>query len=242
VTEFSNELGFVEVLIRMRGYAESSPAVTRTIDNMPLIEKFWMFWATPWLEKVQRVGEFYWLLKTQYYYRFFWGHIGKRSKIIQPMRLRNVHNIQVGVNVIISRFAFLITLQESETVVPQLTIGDGCRIGHMNHIACIREVRIGANVLTADRVFISDHSHGFSDINVPILQQPLKSKGEVSIGEGTWIGENACVISCHIGRNCVIGSNAVVLGDVPDYCVAVGAPARIIRRMNPESGPKTVNR
>src|SRR2546429_5670580 len=53
----------------MRGYAESSPAVTRTIDNMPLIEKFWMFWATPWLEKVQRVGEFYWLLKTQYYYR-----------------------------------------------------------------------------------------------------------------------------------------------------------------------------
>ena len=217
----------------MSSFAEGLPAIHRTIAHMLLTKKFKMFWATPWLEKVQRVGEFYWLLKTQFYYRLFWGHIGKRSKIIQPLRLRNVHNIQIGENVIISRFAFLLTLQESESVVPRLTFGDGCRIGHMNHIACVNEVRIGANVLTADRVFISDHSHGFSDTRLPILQQPLQSKGSVSIGDGTWIGENAAVISCHVGKNCVIGTNSVVLSDVPDYCVVVGAPARIIRRLNP---------
>jgi len=223
----------MEDTTRMRASSEILPSVQKQIDKMALTKKFGTFWATPWLEKVQRIGEYYWLLKTQLYYRLFWGHIGKRSKIIQPMRLRNVQNIKIGQNVIISRFAFLLTLQESESVVPQLSFGDGCRIGHLNHIACIQEVRIGANVLTADRVFISDHSHGFSDTRIPILQQPLQSKGPVSIGDGTWIGENAAVISCRVGKNCVIGTNAVVLSDVPDYCVVVGAPARIIRRLNP---------
>ena len=212
--------------------SSATPTVT---ERMTLTKKLGIFWRLPWLEKTQRVAEFYWLLKTQYYYRFFWGRIGKGSKLIQPLRLRNVQNIQIGEDVIISRLAFLLTLQQHDSTVPRLIIGDGCRIGHMNHIACIHEVQIGANVLTADRVFISDHSHGFSDTNVPILQQPLVSKGAVNIGDGTWIGENACVVSCRIGRNCVIGSNAVVLSDIPDYCVAVGAPARIVRRLNPSS-------
>jgi acetyltransferase-like isoleucine patch superfamily enzyme len=219
--------------MRMRDSATLVSAMPGEIDHMKLTKKIGVFWATPWLEKVQRVGEFYWLLKTQYYYRFFWGHIGKGSKLIQPMRLRNVHNIQIGDDVIVSRYAFLLTLQVDDSVIPRILIGNGCRIGHLNHIASVHEVQIGANVLTADRVFISDHSHGFSDISVPILQQPVVSKGPVSIGDGTWIGENASVISCRIGRNCVIGSNAVVLSDIPDYCVAVGAPARIVRRRNP---------
>jgi acetyltransferase-like isoleucine patch superfamily enzyme len=151
------------------------------------------------------------------------------------MRLRNVHNIHIGTNVIINKYAFLLTVQEDKSVVPRLTIGDGCVIGHMNHITCVCAVDIGENVLTADRVFISDHSHAFSDTTVPILKQPVEPKGKVCIGSGTWIGENAAVLSCNIGKNCVIGANAVVLSDIEDYCVAVGAPARVIRRWNPES-------
>src|SRR5262249_47544727 len=125
--------------------------------------------------------------------------------------------------------------QEDKTTVPRLTIGDGCIIGHMNHITCINEVQIGKYVLTADRVYISDHSHGYSDAIVPILSQPKVSKGKVSIGDGTWIGENAVVLSCNIGKNCVVGSNAVVMSDVPDYSVAVGIPAHVVRRFNPSS-------
>jgi acetyltransferase-like isoleucine patch superfamily enzyme len=148
------------------------------------------------------------------------------------MRLRNVRNIRIGENVLINQYAFLLTLQEDKAVVPRLTIGDGSVIGHMNHITCICEVKIGESVLTADRVFISDHSHAFSETTIPILKQPIVSKGKVSIGNGTWIGENAAVLSCNIGKNCVIGANAVVLSDIPDYCVAAGAPARVIRRWN----------
>jgi acetyltransferase-like isoleucine patch superfamily enzyme len=202
---------------------------------MSLTRKFSRFWTSPWLEKTQSVAEFFWLLKTRFYYRIFFASIGPKSKVIAPMRLRNVHNIHIGQNVTINKYAFLLTLQEDESVVPQMSIGDGCVIGHMNHITCIRELEIGENVLTADRVFISDHSHTFSDTTVPILKQPIESKGKVRIGSGTWIGENAVVLSCNIGKNCVIGANTVVLSDIEDYCVAVGAPARVIRRWNPIS-------
>ncbi len=202
---------------------------------MNLLRKLTKFWKSPWLEKTQSAAGFYWSLKTRFYYRLFFGAMGQKSKLIAPMRLRNVHNIHIGESVLIHKYAFLLTLQEDKSLVPRLTIGDGSIIGHMNHIACISEVDIGEYVLTGDRVFISDHSHGFSETTIPILKQPPVSKGKVSIGRGTWIGENVAVLSCHIGKNCVIGSNAVVLSDIPDYSVAVGAPARVIRRWNPVS-------
>lgn len=202
---------------------------------MSLISSLSRLWNSPWLEKIQSITGFYWALKTQFYYRYFFADIGHKSKLIAPMRLRNVHNIRIGENVIINRYAFLLTLQEDKSVVPRLTIGNGSVIGHMNHITCICEVEIGENVLTADRVYISDHSHGFLETTVPILKQPVVSKGKVGIGSGTWLGENVAVLSCKIGKNCAIGANAVVLSDIPDYCVAVGAPARVIRRWNPIS-------
>ena len=91
---------------------------------------------------------------------------------------------------------------------------------------------IGENVLTADKVYISDNLHSYTNIHLPILQQPIKQLKDVYIGSGTGIGENACIIGATIGKQCVIGANAVVTKDIPDYCVAVGAPATIIKRYN----------
>ena len=53
---------------------------------------------------------------------------------------------------------------------------------------------------------------------------------EVQIGEGSWLGENVCVMGVSIGKHCVVGANSVVTKDFPDYCVIVGAPAKIIKR------------
>ena len=55
------------------------------------------------------------------------------------------------------------------------------------------------------------------------------------IGEGSWLGEHVCVIGASIGKHCVIGANAVVVHDIPDYSVAVGAPARVIKKFNEDS-------
>ena len=65
---------------------------------------------------------------------------------------------------------------------------------------------------------------------MPVKYQPIKQLNEVYIGDGCWIGENVCIIGASIGKNSVIGANAVVMKDIPDYCVAVGAPARVIKK------------
>ena len=201
-----------------------------------LLKRVRRFWRYPFLEKVESVVEFYWLCKTRLYYRCFFGGIGDHSKILAPLRLKNVQHIFVGDDVLINRHAFLLTMPLPNQDLPRLVISDGCVIGHMNHITCVNEVMVGAKVLTADRVHISDNSHVFVDPARAILEQGVESRGKVSIGEGTWIGENASVISCSIGKHCVVGANAVVITDIPDYCVAVGSPARVVRRFNQLSG------
>ena len=96
-------------------------------------------------------------------------------------------------------------------------------------------VVIGDQVLTANNVYISDNVHDFADISTPSMHQPVLFKKAVSIGSGSWIGENACIIGASVGRNCVIGANAVVTRDIPDFCVAAGIPAVVIRQYEPGS-------
>ena len=182
-----------------------------------------------------RVSAFYWLTKTQVIDRHFFGAIGSRSRLIKPLQVRNPQNIFIGSHVTIAEYAWLLTLPSLENHTPKLSIGDGCTIGHFNHITCVNAVEIGAKVLTADRVHISDNSHSYENPDVPIIYQPVISKGPVVIGTGSWIGENVSILSCKIGRNCVVGANAVVTKDVPDYCVVAGIPARVIKQFDPQT-------
>lgn len=106
----------------------------------------------------------------------------------------------------------------------RITIGDGCVIGHYNEIYATQSITLENNVLTADRVYISDNLHGYDDPYVPVKHQAIQQCHAVCIGEGSWLGVNVSVIGSNIGKHCVIGANAVVTHDIPDYCVAVGIP------------------
>lgn len=54
----------------------------------------------------------------------------------------------------------------------------------------------------------------------------------VLIGDGSYIGINTVIVgNVKIGKHCVIGANSVVTKDVPDYSVAVGIPARVIKNI-----------
>ncbi|MEQ3081946.1 hypothetical protein AAAZ65_15260 [Bacteroides cellulosilyticus] len=55
--------------------------------------------------------------------------------------------------------------------------------------------------MTADRVYISDNLHGYEDMSIPIKNQPIIQLGEVVIGEGSWLGENVCVLGAKIGKH-----------------------------------------
>ena len=150
-----------------------------------------------------------------------------------------MENIFIGSGVTIAKDAWLFTLPAITGCVPKMVIGDGCQIGNFNHITCVNAVKLGPKVLTADRVHISDNAHCYQDPSIPILDQPVISKGPVTVGDGTWIGENVSILSCSIGRNCVIGANAVVTKNIPDFCVVAGIPGKIIKRFNAESNSWT---
>ncbi|WP_152530867.1 DapH/DapD/GlmU-related protein [Sediminibacterium sp. C3] len=115
-----------------------------------------------------------------------------------------------------------------------LKIGSSSTIGHFSHIYAYREIIIGESVLIADKVYISDCLHGYTNVQVPIMLQDLKAIQKVYIGDNSWLGENVVVLGSRIGRHCIIGSNSVVTKDIPDYSIAVGIPARVIKRYNLE--------
>lgn len=192
------------------------------------LEKLQQFWAEPWMEKMESLSDWYWLCKSQFYYRRFFREIGGKTRIIHPLRLKNTHNISLGRNVIIHKHCWLQT-QPKISANPQLVLKDGCVIGNFNHITCAESIVIEEKVLTADKVIITDHGHQFEDPAIPIMAQGIRRGRPVRIGAGTWIGENVAILSCEVGKNCVIGANSVVVSDIPDLSLAVGAPARVIK-------------
>ena len=154
------------------------------------------------------------------------------SFIDKPLRIDGAKNISIGANVIVQYKSWLAAIPLTGEKKCSLVIEDGCIIGHFNHIFVTKSVVLHKKVLTADRVYISDNIHGYGDIYLPIMDQPIVQKNSIEIGEGSWLGENVCVIGASIGKHCVIGANSVVTKDIPDYCVAVGSPARVIKRYN----------
>ena len=120
---------------------------------------------------------------------------------------------------------------------PQLTIGRSARLSDYVHIGCLDRITLGDHLLVGSRVLISDHAHGCyrgsgaSDPAIPPAMRPLHSTGPVTVGNNVWLGDGVAVLAgADIGDGCVIGANAVVTGTIPPGCMAVGAPARVLRR------------
>lgn len=172
------------------------------------------------------------VLHSVFVYPFKFKTFGKRSKIVSPMALKGEKYMEIGNDVYVAHSAYIAV----DTRYPgYIRIEDGCRIGHLNRIVSASSIIIEKDVLTADRVTILDASHQYNDITQPIVKQPLERLRHVYIGEGSWLGENVCVLGASIGKHCVIGANSVVLADIPDYSVAAGAPARVVKQYDAQT-------
>ncbi|EKE28274.1 MAG: hypothetical protein ACD_3C00083G0013 [uncultured bacterium (gcode 4)] len=117
---------------------------------------------------------------------------------------------------------------------PLLRIWNNVCLWANTFIACIDEVVIDDNVLTSERIFISDHIHSYDNVNIPVAKQDLAKRWKVLIKSGAFLWIN-CVIMpwVTIWKNSVIWASAVVYKDVPDYSVAIWNPAKIIKKYNP---------
>jgi acetyltransferase-like isoleucine patch superfamily enzyme len=118
--------------------------------------------------------------------------------------------------------------------VGPVVIGDRTRIGLGSVL--IGPVTIGNDVRLAQNVVMSGLNHSYQDVNLPISRQPVTTK-PISIMDETWIGANVFVAAgVTVGKHCVVAGGSVVTKDIPDYSVAAGNPARIIRKYNPAIG------
>lgn len=163
------------------------------------------------------------------------ARFGKGALVVAPIAIEGPGHIHLGDRVYVAAQSCLAARPLDSVGECRLELGDGCAIGRFNHIYATRRVVLGPRVLTANGVYISDNLHQFRDTSRAVMDQPIQQIGDVEIGEGSWLGHNACVLGVRIGKGCVVGANAVVTKDLPDYCVAVGAPAVIIRRYDEQA-------
>jgi acetyltransferase-like isoleucine patch superfamily enzyme len=142
-------------------------------------------------------------------------------------------NTMIGCDVALS--AGMMPGQECVTN-PVVRIGDRCLIGRGSGIVGHFSIDIGNDVWTGHYVYITDQNHGYENIDIPISLQTQPERA-VSIGDGSWLGAGTVVLpGARIGRNVAVGASSVVTGVLPDFCVAVGSPARVIKQYLPESG------
>lgn len=174
-------------------------------------------------------------LRTRLFYR--------KARIIRfPFDIRNRNHIYWGRNFTTGRNCRLEVCGEYlEKKNICLKIGDNVQINDNVHIAAYQSVEIGNYVLIASRVFISDINHGNYkvgekfDLSIPPEKQLLSST-PVQIGDYVWIGESACVLpGVKIGEHSIIGALSNVTKSIPPYSIAVGNPAKVIKKYNFET-------
>ena len=162
------------------------------------------------------------------------GRMGPGSCILFPtnalMNQRYIHigaGTMIGPNVTLS--AGMVPGQQCLSD-PVVSIGDRCLIGKGSGIVGHFSIRIGHDVWTGHHVYITDQNHGYEDLAQPISRQTMPERAVV-VGDGSWLGYGTVVLpGARIGRHVTIGANSVVTGEIPDYSVAVGVPAKVIRR------------
>lgn len=113
-----------------------------------------------------------------------------------------------------------------------IAIGDGTDIGERCRISIANSLDIGQKVLISPNVYITDCDHAYSSVGIPVMDQGIVQKDQqVIIKDHAYIGINAVIVgNVTIGKGSVIGANSVVTKNIPDYCVAVGSPAQVIKQ------------
>jgi acetyltransferase-like isoleucine patch superfamily enzyme len=165
------------------------------------------------------------------------ARFGRNTVLMHPIRLSGEERIAIGDRVFFGPDSWLQTLPDGENKSVAISIGSRSSASGACVISAVRGVTLEESVLLARNVYISDHSHRYADTGIPVMAQGLDKIQPVLIKRGAWLGQNVVVCpGVTIGQGAVIGANSVVVHDVPDFSVAVGAPARVVKAIRtPES-------
>lgn len=172
--------------------------------------------------------------------------IGRRVTIRNPRHLRVGKSVVIDDGVVIEALSRTgVSIGDGTTLEKQVmirvtgvlrnlgegfTIGSRCSIGAFSYIGASGGISIGDNVLIGQRVSMHSENHVFSDPRRPIRDQGDTRQGIV-IGDDCWIGSGAIILDgVTIGSGSVIGAGSLVNENIPPGSVAVGVPAKTVKK------------
>jgi acetyltransferase-like isoleucine patch superfamily enzyme len=139
------------------------------------------------------------------------------------IRIRKQGRLTIGNDVRTGTEVWLVCANDTE-----LAVGDRTVLGHYTILNGGHGLRIGRDCVFAAFIYINSSEHRIARGQL-IREQGFDGR-PVSIGDDVWIGGHVTVLKgVNIGTGAVIGANAVVNKDVPEYCIAAGVPARVLR-------------
>ncbi|GIW73576.1 MAG: hypothetical protein KatS3mg103_0098 [Phycisphaerales bacterium] len=120
---------------------------------------------------------------------------------------------------------------------PQVVLGDRVSIQRGVHIGACLKVEILEGTVFGAGVYVTDHDHDYRDPRKGYFGTGFLLAAPVRIGPRAWVGERAIILKgVTVGEGAIVGAGAVVNRDVPPYSIAVGVPARVVRRFDFEQG------
>ena len=170
-------------------------------------------------------------LNTKFFYN--------KSRLIRfPFDVRNKSNINFGIGLTTGVGCRIEAFPQIKDKIV-LTFGNNVELNDYVHITAMENVVIGNNVLLASKIYISDCVHGSyagneNDSNPNIIPSERKLfSNPVFIEDNVWLGEFVSVLpGVKIGKGTIVGANSVVSKSLPDYVIAVGSPAKPIKKFN----------
>ncbi len=137
--------------------------------------------------------------------------------------------IEIGENFSIGRNSIIECTGVIRELGEKLTIGKNVGIAANAFISMRGHVEIGDDTIFGPNVAIHAENHIFEDVSKPIRLQGASRKG-IKIGKDCWIGSGVKILDgVTIGDGCIIAAGAVVNKDIPDYSIAGGVPAKVIK-------------
>lgn len=187
------------------------------------------------------------LLLRSRLYPLLLGRVGRGVVFGVNVTLRHPHKIRIGDHVVIDDQCCLDAKGTDNTGI---LIGDGVFVGRNTILSCkngdiiiedranlgfnceifsASRVRVGKSILMAAYTYLVGGDHLYDRVDIPVLEQGRTARG-IDVGDGVWLGTHVVVTDgSTIGRDAIVGAGAVVVGEIPEFAIATGIPAKVQR-------------
>ena len=172
--------------------------------------------------------KFFWVIRACIYKWLFFKKLGLVSYIGKPLFFTGLGGVRIG-----KRFRLYPGWRIEVLQQGLINIDEDVSAGQGLHLIALENVlHIGRGTVISADVLITNADHDYRQIGVPIYRQAMINK-PTNIGDNCFIGAGAKLLAgTTLGKQCIVGANAVVKGCFPDFCVIAGNPAKIIKRFD----------